>query len=223
MWATTPPCFTASPSTSWQARAASCTAQRGGSTWMGPTMSLMLATATPRCPSNLIFPDPKGHCLARMFEAGDFIQQKLQSNFRSEGFVRGGGGEGCLDQAIHASNLFVSSTGLTDLWTLRRFYVGRRWTQPLGCVSSSERARARSHQRRRFHPAYLTGRAVKRTWGNLRRQKGKEMTSKKIASDVSELVPTTTDVNITLNLWLDDQCWTLHWNLSTIPPYKRWG
>jgi hypothetical protein len=57
-----------------------------------------------------------------------------------------------------------------DLWTLRGFYVGRRWTQARGCVSSSERPRVRTHQGRRFRPTYLTGRAIKGTWGDLGRQ-----------------------------------------------------
>jgi hypothetical protein len=43
-----------------------------------------------------------------------------------------------------------------------------------------------------FHATYLTGLAIKGTWVNLGRQKEKEMISIKwIASDGSELVPTT--------------------------------
>jgi hypothetical protein len=51
-----------------------------------------------------------------------------------------------------------------------------------------------------FHPTYLTGRATKGTWGNLGRQKEKEMIFHKwISSDGSEMVPTT-DVKINLTL-----------------------
>jgi hypothetical protein len=53
---------------------------------------------------------------------------------------------------------------------------------------------------RTFHPTYLTGRATEGTWGNLGRQKEKEMIIHKwISSDGSELVPTT-DIKINLIL-----------------------
>jgi hypothetical protein len=65
--------------------------------------------------------------------------------------------------------------GPTNLWTPRGFYAGRRETQALGCVSSSERSRDQSDQVRIFNPAYLTGAAIKNTWGNLGRQEEKEL------------------------------------------------
>jgi hypothetical protein len=59
-----------------------------------------------------------------------------------------------------------------------------------------KRSRERSLCSQNFHPPYLTGRAVKGTWGNLKGGGGgkskKEMTSiKGIASDESEMVPNT--------------------------------
>jgi hypothetical protein len=65
--------------------------------------------------------------------------------------------------AVELTQLFYYYC-LTALWTRREFYVGRRYTQALGCVLSSEMSRFRSHQGRNFHPTYLTGRAVKGTW-----------------------------------------------------------
>jgi hypothetical protein len=51
-------------------------------------------------------------------------------------------------QAKEISKLLYMSI---DLWTLRGFFVGRRWTQAQGCVSLSERSGVRSHHGRNSH------------------------------------------------------------------------
>jgi hypothetical protein len=66
------------------------------------------------------------------------------------------------------------------------------------CYVKRKVERVRSLQGRTFHPTYLTGRAIKDTWGNLGRQKEKEIILHKwISSDGSELVPAT-DVKLDL-------------------------